>query len=342
MRIVQESIFMNALRAFFVSLFAVFGVIAGLVAMFFCIYGIYSAAEDESGFSSNVKILPDAKGSRKELSSSTPVILQLTLDGEIGKEDLKGEKIEDILLDSREDDFKDGRVKGILLVINSGGGSVNESDIIYRLLKEYKARYSVPIYVFVNGLCASGGYYIACSGDKIFASDVSLVGSIGVLAWPPFLNVTDTLEKIGVDTMTLSAGKGKDEMNPFRPWKPDEQQRYQELLNFYYSQFVALVSKERHIESEELKDKLGAHVFPAAEAKDYGLVDAPNTTRDDALQALADHLGLESYQVVGIDVKSWWKKLFREDSPLVTGRWSMDFSLPLYGRQFPLNYVYRP
>lgn len=344
MKIVHESIFMNSLRAFFVSLFGVLGVLVALIAIILALVGIAGATTEDDKLSAKVKILPDANGSRKHLGSHVPVLLQISIDGEIGKGSLTAEKIETILLDSQEDELKKGRVKGVLLVINSPGGAVNDSDIIYRHLKEYKARHDIPIFAFVDGLCASGGYYIACAADKIFASNVSLVGSIGVVSWPPFMNVYDAMEKIGVSSLTLSAGKGKDEMNPFRPWKPDEQQNYQYLIDYYYKRFVDIVQEDRPlVDKQKLVSEFGARVFPAPQAQENGLVDESGSSRAHALTALAKAAGIEQYQVVSIETKSWWKKMLKEEpqSPMVTGKIRHELALPSH-KGNPVSYIFAP
>jgi protease IV len=331
MKIIHESIFMNALRAFFIAFFGVLGVAVAVLAIIFAFYGVFKSTDDQT-FSSSVKLLPDADGNRKKLSSNTPILLQITIDGEIGKDKLTGKKIEEILLDSREEAFSNDRVKGIFLVINSPGGGVNDSDIIYRHLKEYKERYQIPIYAFVDGLCASGGYYIACASDKIYASDVSLIGSVGVLSWPPFMNLVDAMEKVGINSMTLSAGKGKDKMNPFRPWQEGEQDHYQTLIDFFYNQFVAVVTKDRPIDADQLEGKLGAEVFPAPKALENGLIDESGATRSQVIRALARDAGIEGkYQVVGFDTTSWLKTLIKEEShsPLFSGKIKHEFALPI-------------
>ncbi len=343
MKGVHESIFISSLRAFLVALFGVLGAIIAVVVVTLIFIGIASALDEET-FSSTVKILPDAHSNREKLSMSTPVLLQITIDGTIGSGKITGEKIQEILLDSREDGFKNDRIKGILLVINSPGGGVNDSDIIYRHLKEYKKLYNVPIYAYVDGLCASGGYYVACAADEIFASEVSLIGSIGVLAWPPFMNLYDALEKIGVSSLTLSAGKGKDEMNPFRPWKPDEQKHYQSLIDYYYNNFVAIVSEDRSLDKEEIVSNFGAEVYPSPKAKALGLVDHADASRSQAITALAKAAGVEEkYQVVGLETKSWWKKLLKEEpsSPLITGKIKHELAFPGHDGN-PFSYIFKP
>lgn len=339
----HDSLFKSSVRAFCVALFGVLGALIAITLITFTLVGIY-ASTDEDTLSSKVKILPDAAGNRKKLSSDTPVLLQINFDGSIGLDNLTASKIEEILLDSREDSFKDDRVKGVLLVINSPGGTVNDSDIIHRHLKEYKERHNVPIYAYINGLCASGGYYIACAADKIYASDVSLVGSIGVLSWPPFMNLYDALEKIGVSSLTLSAGKGKDEMNPFRPWKDDEPRHYQDLIDFYYTRFVSIVSEARPIDKEQVIKNLGAEIFPSPKAKKLQLIDATDYSRSEAIEALAKAAGVEEkYQVVCFDTKSWWKKLLKEEpsTPLITGKIKHELSLPTHDGN-PFSYMFIP
>lgn len=340
------SIFKSSLKAFFVSLSSVIGIALGLFIAILAIVLIAISSDDKT-FSSCVKIMPDAHWERKELSSDTPVLLQLNIKGEIGKDDLKADKVENILLRSREEEFKDNRVKGVLLVINSPGGDVIDSDIIYSLIKEYKELYKTPVFAFADGLCASGGYYIACAADKIVASDVSLIGSVGVLSWPPFFNVTDLMRKIGVHALTLFAGKDKDAMNPTRPWKADESKTYQEMLDYYYERFVTIVTKARpEVKKESLQQEYGAHLFPAPTAKEKGYVDGTGYSTSRALKELALAAGIkeeEKYQVVTIKGKEWIKNLF--DLQMFSGKVVHEIKLPAElsaeGNAMPVRYLYR-
>jgi protease-4 len=342
MKGVNESIFMSSLRALFASFFAVVGIAIAVTAICLVYYGLYSVVEEES-LPSKVKVLPDAAGDRKKLASSTPVLLQITLDGEIGEGKLTGKEIQEVLLETREDALKD-RVKGILLVINSPGGGVNDSDIIYRLVKQYKENYKIPIFAYVNGLCASGGYYIACATDKIYASHVSLIGSIGVLSWPPFVNLVDTMEKVGMKALTLTAGKGKDELNPFRTWQPDEQKNNQALLDYFYTRFVDIVATDRKIDKEILVHECGAKVYPAPQAHALGFIDGQGYSLPQALTELATAAGItQKYQVVGVESQSWWKKLMKGEnhSPFMTGKIKHELALPNQ-RGNPFSYLFIP
>lgn len=338
---VNESIFYSSLRAFFVTLFGALGFLIGFGILVFLAIAVFSSGEEKS-FGHGIKILPDANGSRKELPASTPVILQIDLEDEIGKHGATAEKVQEILLDSREDDFKNGRVKAILLNVNSPGGGAIDTNTIYRSIKEYRERYQVPVYTYVDGLCASGGYYIACGTDKIFASNISLIGSIGVVSWPPYFNVVDAMEKMGISATTLSAGAGKDAMNPTRIWTTDEKESRQKIIDFYYGDFVnAVIVNRPQVEIEALKNVYGANVFPAYEAKQIGLIDETVSSRNEVLEKLVLAAGIEGdYQVVSFKTKSWWKELFQEKtSPLFTGKIKHEFSVP---KVDPYSYIYIP
>ncbi len=277
-----------------------------------------------------------------------PVILEIPITATIGTDFLTGEKIENVLLKSREKKFKDNRVKGVLLTINSPGGGVNASDQIYKLLKAYKKEYKVPIYAYIDGICASGGYYIACASDKIYSTDVSLIGSIGVLSWPPFFNVKDLMEKVGVEALTVIAGKGKDDMNPFRKWQEGESDHYRQLIDFFYATFVNVVTTSRpQIANDLLVNTYGAQVFPAPQALKDGFIDIVGASRSEVLKELALAAGIkesQNYQVISFQQKSFYEKLFETKSPLLTGKLIHALELPKTWnchQGVPFSYLYQ-
>lgn len=318
MELKRPSLLFSTLRTFLLSMFGVIGALVGLVLTTLLIVGLSSSSEEGKSFPHHVKILPDAEGHRKSLSCSTPVVLTLFVDGVIGEDPITSEKVEEILLDSQEDSLKKDRVKAVLLVINSPGGGVSESGTIYRLLQEYKKKHNIPVFAYVDGLCASGGYYIACAADRILASPTSLIGSVGVISWPPFFNVSSLLEKWGIQSMTLSAGKGKDALNPTRPWTDTEGKQRQAILDYFYQDFVSHVTSHRpQITPELLTQMYGAEVFPTRVAMEYGFIDGEAYLRRDALRALVEQAGIEGeYQVVCFKTKSWWKEMMSEQTSL--------------------------
>jgi signal peptide peptidase SppA len=251
---------------FFHSLIQMSGTILGfaLIFVFFAFLSNLFARFAKIKPQNSLLILPDAEGNKEWLSKSAPVLLQISIAGTIGKEDLSLEQIETQLTESKMGDLRKDRVKGILLKIDSPGGSATDSDAIYRRLKAYKAKHGIPIYAYVEGICASGSFLVACASDKIFASPTSIVGSVGVMWMLPFFNVHKVLEKWEIDVKTFSEGKHKDHLNPFRPWHPGEDSDLKNLLSHAYSRFVDLVSKERpKLTQEKLIHEIGAQIYSA-------------------------------------------------------------------------------
>jgi len=299
MEIVTESIWKSATRSFMRSLMKILGLALGLgiivIALsFFLGNGLLPSPSIPT-------LLPDAQGQRKLLPMHTPAIAVIRIDNIIGLGDLTTEKINNLLLDTRTGILDHDRLKGILLYINSPGGTAIDSDNIYRALIQYKETYKIPIFTYIDGLCASGGYYIACASDKISASPSSIIGSVGVRFGPMF-NFTGTMEKTGVSSLTLTQGKDKDEFNSFRPWTADEGASLSPITYALYERFVDIVAKARpSLDRTALINTYGAKVFIAAQAHQYNYIDDPDSTYEKTLEALAQAAGIDTadaYQVI--------------------------------------------
>ena len=299
MEYTRESIFAGALRSLCKSVATIIGIAVGVGFVAIAI-GVL-IGPNMSPPKSQPLLMPDAHGNRAMLSGSAPIVLRLDFHGVIGVGDLTSEKMENVLLDSQEDFFKGGRVKAILLHMDTPGGAATDSDTIYRALMAYKKKYNVPVYAYVDGLCASGGMYIASAADKIYSSHSSVIGSVGVIMGPNF-NFADTMTKYGVSALTLTEGKDKDELNPFRPWKPDEGASLKDVMATLYDQFVTIVSEARpKLTKELLINTYGAHVFAAKEAAMNGYIDEWDSNYSQAVQELATAAQIkesEEYQVV--------------------------------------------
>lgn len=321
----RDSVLTSALRALTVAFAVVIGLCLGLFFITVLI-GALSGSSPEAKLTTvnTEEILPNAEGVRQVQGGDVPVILQIDIAGVIGLENLDAPSIRQMLVESREGDFKNDRVKGILLHLNTPGGTVTDGDGIYRALLDYKEKYHTPIYAFADGLCASAGYEIALAADKIFATDASLVANVGVLIATPFFNLTKVLNKLEIETLTLSAGKGKDALSPFRPWKSDEDANLRQVTDFYYDAFVNRVVKHRpEITKEKLVDDYGAKIFPAPLAKEYGFIDVSGASMSETLKELlkAANITDENYQVIRLENKSWLKTLFGgEAGALFTGK----------------------
>lgn len=310
----RDSILYSAIRALFVSFCVVIGLCLGFVFFSVFIATLVGSTSNEARLTTvnTEEILPNANGKREVLSSDAPVILQIDINGVIGLDDLTTHAIRQMLVESQEGGMKDGRIKGVLLYVNTPGGTVDDADGILRALLDYKQKYQIPIYAYVDGLCASGGVYVSLAADKIYATKVSLIGSVGVLA-PTFANVTKLLDKIGVETLSISAGKGKDALSPLRPWKPGEEDNYKQIINYYYDRFVELVVTHRpEMNKDLLVKEYGAALFPAPEAREKGYIDVSGASLSETLKDLLNKVGItgDYYQVVRLENRQWWKNLF--------------------------------
>lgn len=299
MQFTRESIFFGTIRSFCTGFAVVLGIILALGFGLFAIS--FFKGPSLLPPKSEMTIVQDANGQREILPLSAPALLRVDIQGEIGEMYLTAVDLENILLDSREDLLADNRVKGVLLYFDTPGGAASDSSAIHRLMLEYKAKYKVPIYAYVDGLCASGGMYIASACDKIFATPWSVVGSVGILI-PPHFNFSKAMEQWGIEAVTLTEGKDKDTLNPFRPWAPDETSTLKPILAGLYEQFVdAVVQGRPKLDREKLVDIYGAQVFMAETAMEYGYIDSATSSYSDALKALASAAGIkegEHYQVV--------------------------------------------
>lgn len=318
----QHGIIKSSFRALFLAFFATLGLFAAFVFIG-VLFGIASSSESQEVEKKySLEIAPNAEGVRKNISSSSPVILELKIEGVIGTKLLNSDTVNQLLIESREGLLKKNRVKGLLIYLNTPGGTVSDADSIYRSIMAYKKQYNVPVYGYVDGLLASGGMYIASACDKVYSSNSSLIGSIGVIV-PTFFNFSKLIDTLGLEAKTLYAGKGKDAGDPARAWTPEEFNNLNDIVRFYYGQFVDIVTKNRPmVNKEALEKEYGASLYPAYKAKEIGFVDNADASRNEALKDLLHSLSIEDdfYQVVQMKDESWVSKIFNSQNPLFEGR----------------------
>lgn len=169
--------------------------------------------------------------------------------------------------------FKDKNTAGIILRINSPGGSPVQAgyvnDEIYRLRDEYP---DIPIYSVITDVCASGGYYIAAAADKIYADKASVVGSIGVIM--SGFGFVDSIEKLGIERRLLHAGKNKGFLDPFSPLKAEDVKHFETLLTDIHQQFVDAVMKGRGDRLANDEKIFSGLIWTGEQSIALGLVDA--------------------------------------------------------------------
>jgi protease-4 len=190
----------------------------------------------------------------------------------------------------------DSRVRAVLLRINSPGGTVTASDIIYHELTEFKKRTGKPVVANIVDLGASGGYYVAVSADKIVAHPTAVTGSIGVIMLT--VNVKGLLEKIGVSGTAIKSGPHKDMGSPLRPLTDEERALFQKVIDDLYNRFVSVVAKGRpKLGEAEVRKLADGRVYTANQALEAGLVDQIGYL-DDAILLAASEAGIASPKVV--------------------------------------------
>ena len=184
---------------------------------------------------------------------------------------------------------KDEEVRAVLLKINSPGGSVTASDLLYNEILAFKERTGVKIVVAMMDVAASGGYYVALPADFILAHPTTITGSIGVAFMRP--KVTGLMEKIGIEMEVNKSGKNKDIGSPFREATKEEQKILQGLTDGLGERFLNLVAKHRKLDKNALQDIATARVYLSDEALQHGLVDKVGYL-DEAISKAANLAGL--------------------------------------------------
>lgn len=296
----QPSLARVAFSSLISGFFKIFGILSGIV-LFWIALTIFSVSATPPRFTTT-NIRPNHTWKLQPFSPDRATILQISINGGIGFRDKNGcitaDAVEKILCDIAQLELKEGSLKGIILSMNSPGGDARDSEIIRSLLQEAKIRFHIPCVAYVDGLCASGGMMIACAADQITSSPSSLIGSVGVIMGTQF-NVSKPMEQYGVLAKTLSAGKGKDELNPFRPWKDNEGADIQDDLNKYYDRFVSIVCQARPKITPDFLKAEGAKVYLAQDAKEFGFIDSVEPTYFRCLEKFATALAIEEeYQVI--------------------------------------------
>jgi protease-4 len=181
---------------------------------------------------------------------------------------------------------EDDTVKGIILKVNSPGGGVVESAEIHDKLIEIQKETKKPVYVSMGSMAASGGYYISAGAKKIFASEETLTGSLGVIMQG--INYEGLADKYGVDFVTIKSGQYKDIMSPTRQMTEDERQILQSMIDNSYEGFVKVISEGRNMTTEQVKEIADGRIYDGRQAKELNLIDDFGYLEDVIQQMMED------------------------------------------------------
>jgi protease-4 len=190
----------------------------------------------------------------------------------------------------------DSLVKAVVVRINSPGGTVTASDLMYAELRRFRAEAKKPVIASMLDLGASGGYYLACAADRIYAHPTTVTGSIGVIMIAP--EISGTMKKLGIRTNVFKSAELKDAGSPFREMTERDREVFQSIIDQMYARFLEVVAESRTgIDAERLRTLADGRVFLAPEAKEHGLVDEIGTLAD-ALAAAKQVAGIAEEKVL--------------------------------------------
>jgi protease-4 len=186
--------------------------------------------------------------------------------------------------------FKDASTAGVIIRINSPGGSPVQAGKINDEIGRLRAKYpNIPVYAVVQDLCASGGYYVAVAADRIYVDKASLVGSIGVIM--NGFGFTGTMEKLGIERRAYTSGENKDFLDPFAPENPVHKEHAKKMLAEIHQQFIDVVRKGRGARLKEKPDIFYGLIWTGQKSIELGLADAIGSTESVARDVIkADKL----------------------------------------------------
>ena len=188
-----------------------------------------------------------------------------------------GDSMVDDLRYALEQAREDDDVRAVVLEIDSPGGEVTASDVIYDAVVRTRAK--KPVVVYMDSLAASGGYYVACGGKYLMANDTTITGSIGVIIQT--LNYEHLFNKIGLASVVFKSGQFKDMLNGARPITPEEREYVQSFIMSTYDKFLGIVAKERNLPADELRNTVAdGRILSGQSAVENKLIDGLGQIED--------------------------------------------------------------
>jgi len=218
-----------------------------------------------------------------------------------------GEHPVSLLVEKLDKAAKDPFVRGLVLRINSPGGSVTASDLMYNEVQYFKKRtgHKRPVVAVMMDVAASGGYYVACAADRIVAQPTTVTGSIGVIM--QMVNFAGTMRKLGITAEAIKSGKMKDAGSPFRKLTDEERKVFQGLIDTFYARFVSVVAANRPgLDEARVRELADGRVWSAQQALELGFIDEIGTLRT-ALAELKKQTGAKRVRVVTYQRPDAWK-----------------------------------
>jgi len=210
---------------------------------------------------------------------------------------------------------RDNQIAALLLRIDTPGGTVTASDLIYQEILRFKQERSLPVIAQLMGMATSGGYYVAMSADTIVAHPTTVTGSIGVIF--AGVNLSGLMAKYGVADQTITSGPYKDTGTPLRPMRPDERAQIQSVIDDMYDRFVEVVRKGRpQLDAQAVSKLADGRIYSAPQALANGLVDKMGDV-EEAVAVARERAGIANARVVTYHrPREFRKNLFTAQAPV--------------------------
>ncbi|MDE3018325.1 MAG: signal peptide peptidase SppA [Nitrospirota bacterium] len=249
-----------------------------------------------------INLLPGAGPLKEEevSGSGKAKVLLIELSGIISAQDSGGLVEQPNLVARLKEELtrasEDQNVSAIVLRINSPGGTVTASDIMYHELKVFRDKHKIPVIASIMDVGASGGYYVAAAADKIMAHPSTVTGSIGVIMLT--MDAHGLLDKIGLEARAVTSGPKKDMGSPFRAMTDEERAIFQSVIDSFYERFLTVVKEGRpNLSAEQIRKLADGRIYSGEQAKAVGLVDSIGYL-DDAVALAKQQAGLAEARVV--------------------------------------------
>ena len=234
--------------------------------------------------------------------------------------DASAERINSALLAA----FKDGNTKGVVVRINSPGGSPVQAQTIYDEMRRLRKQYpEIPLYAVVEDVCASGGYFVAAGADRIYVGKASIVGSIGVLM--NGFGFTGLMDKLGIERRLITAGENKGLLDPFSPMQESDVKHARAMVDDIHQQFIAVVREGRGKRLKETPDMFSGLIWTGQKSIDLGLADGIGT-----LESVARDV-VKAEDIVDFSVKENLAEKFAKRFGAGAASAIMDFALRASG-----------
>ena len=189
----------------------------------------------------------------------------------------------------------DDDVKAVILEIDSPGGGITASDIIYKEILDFKEKTNKKVIVSMQDVAASGAYYISANADKIMSHPTTITGSIGVIM--PLINIADLVGKYGIEDTSIKSGDMKDIGSPFKKMSNEEREVLHNIVDEMYTRFLKIISEGRNMKMEDVRKLADGRIYTGSQALDNGLVDQLGYI-EDAIAVAKEMAGLKEAKII--------------------------------------------